>query len=348
MEDWIEVIRERLLEEEVVLPKDDWERFQEKLLRNKRQRQQKVFWLACSGIAAAVALVFVFVNRQPASDEIAPAPRIASEYNITHSPTPERIVSGKNHDKFSVSHPSIIILQDSLSISENIEESPVETVIPSVKDSSAVASTGKDFFYPFDKEEEKRPTTKKIRITSSVSGLNGSIANGSNALAPDIFGTDISSVTAASHMIPFSIGLGLSFMIRQNLAFTTGVTGSVYHSKFSGTATSVSQRAYYLGVPIRLDWITWSHGPVSTWIGAGGKVDHLVYGKRDSKKLTDNSFHWSVTGDMGIQYEVFPGIGIFFEPEVSYYFKPEYSAILTYRTENPLMFSLGAGLRFNF
>ena len=124
---------------------------------------------------------------------------------------------------------------------------------------------------------------------------------------------------------------------------------SYYRSRFTHVrGESKIQNAYYLGIPLRLDWVAWQSGPVSAWVGAGGKVDRLVYCKFGPATVKDNAFNWSATGVAGIQYELFPKVGLFLEPEVSYYFKPSDPVVQTYRTENPLMFSLGAGLRLGF
>jgi hypothetical protein len=148
----------------------------------------------------------------------------------------------------------------------------------------------------------------------------------------------------AHHYSPLSLGLDISLTLTPKIALTTGVSFSVYKSKLS----SYVQKVYYLGVPFKIDIVTWHSDHISTWIGAGGKVDRQIYGKFDTFKLKDSSFHWSITSNIGIQYVLLPQIGLYFEPELSYYFKPSSPRVLTYRTENPLMVSLGGGIRFNF
>ena len=148
----------------------------------------------------------------------------------------------------------------------------------------------------------------------------------------------------AQHYAPLSVGLDISLTLLPKIAVTTGVSVSIYKSKLSG----YSQKVYYLGIPLKVELTTWHSNYISTWIGAGAKVDRQIYGKFDAFKLKDDTFNWSITGDVGIQYELLPQIGLFVEPELSYYFKPTSPTVLTYRTENPLMFTLGGGIRFNF
>ena len=96
-----------------------------------------------------------------------------------------------------------------------------------------------------------------------------------------------------------------------------------------------------------MDYYFLQAGPLSSWVGLGGKVDRLLYGIIGTERKTDPSFHWSIAGDAGIQYELYPGIGLYLQPEISYYFKPSDTNLQTSRIDNPLMFSLGVGLRFS-
>jgi hypothetical protein len=150
-----------------------------------------------------------------------------------------------------------------------------------------------------------------------------------------------------SHLTPISLGLYLSFELNSTVSVTTGADVSLYRSRILVDKETITQNAYYLGIPLRLDWTVWQSGSVSAWIGGGGKVDCLVYGKFGADRIKDNTLNWSIIGDLGIQYDLSKNVGVFLAPEVSYYFKPENPVIQTYRTQNPLMFTVGAGLRFS-
>ena len=153
-------------------------------------------------------------------------------------------------------------------------------------------------------------------------------------------------------MIPLSFGIDFSVSIRPRLALTSGIDLSLYRSTFTGTENTggmqFGQQAYYLGIPLRLEWTLWDQGRTSAWLGAGGKADYLVYGKFGAGRFKDNTVHWSAVGDLGVQYRLHPNVGLFLQPEISYYFKPSAPGVETYRTEQPLTFSLGAGVRFAF
>ena len=65
-------------------------------------------------------------------------------------------------------------------------------------------------------------------------------------------------------------------------------------------------------------------------------------------KLQDNTFNWSAVANVGLRYDFLDNVGMYLAPELSWYFKPEDPAILTYRTDNPLMFSVNFGLAIGF
>ena len=180
-----------------------------------------------------------------------------------------------------------------------------------------------------------------LRTSSSLPGYSYII----DATTPTI-----ESIT--HHSIPFSFGFDASFPLRPQLQLTSGVELSIFLSDFSivksTTTQDYAQKAYYLGVPLRLEWIFWQQGRLSSWIGAGGKIDYLVYGKLGNARIKDNTLHYSVVGDIGLEYKLFPWGGLFIQPEISYYFKPSSPDVLTYRTEHPFYFTLGTGFRFFF
>ena len=165
-------------------------------------------------------------------------------------------------------------------------------------------------------------------------------------LFPEPINGAVFSIDGA-HSIPVSFGIDVRVGLTSKIGLTSGIDLSRYRSRFNLGQTSVTQNAYYLGIPLRLDWTMWQNGPVSVWLGGGGKVDRLVYGKFGSDRVKDNTLNWSIVGNLGIQYDLTKNVGVFLAPEVSYYFKPENPVIQTYRTENPLMFTVGAGLRFS-
>ena len=84
----------------------------------------------------------------------------------------------------------------------------------------------------------------------------------------------------------------------------------------------------------------------SLYIGAGGMVEKCVAAKFGSKSIDEPGVQWSVLGAAGAQYDLGNRVGLYFEPEVSYYFTE--TELRTSRTESPLSLTLRLGVRLSF
>ena len=133
------------------------------------------------------------------------------------------------------------------------------------------------------------------------------------------------------------------------MALTSGLELSIYNSvRTIPSLGEQRQRVHYLGIPLKADWVAWQAGRFSAWLGAGGKVDRCVRARVNDKAVQDNTLNWSVMADASLQFALTKNLGLYIQPEVSWYFKPADPVLQTYRTEHPLMFTVGAGLRIGF
>ena len=385
MEDWIDAIKDKVLAEQPELPQGDWERFEADYLAPKRKRRVLPFVLALTSAAAAVVAAVLLVNRPSVPDPVSvehtyvaeasvdvpePVEAAVAEMSIPPARAPRRMfVPRQVPDVHAVEEtPSTLaetIDEVSVPVSEPVSTSvePEPEVVPeSVKEPTQV-ERWPDVFE--DTEEETAP--RRVAFAPIVKGFQGR-ANGQ--LNSGVVGTPVYSSNptynnpisalpyqtlpeafTSQHVIPLSFGLDISVPLLPRLALTSGIDLSLYRSTFTETKTTgmqFRQRAYYLGVPLRLDWTLWDEGRVSAWLGAGGKADYLISGKFGDLRVKDNTVHFSAVGDLGVQYRLLPNVGLFLQPEVSYYFKPSAPAMETYRTAHPLTFSLGVGARFAF
>jgi hypothetical protein len=88
----------------------------------------------------------------------------------------------------------------------------------------------------------------------------------------------------------------------------------------------------------------------NVYASAGGMAEKGVYSYIDrsdkaSSKANMNGLQWSVNGSVGATYKLSRSMGLFFEPQVGYFFnngQPE-----SIRTNSPVSFGLGIGLRFS-
>ena len=75
-------------------------------------------------------------------------------------------------------------------------------------------------------------------------------------------------------------------------------------------------------------------------------MDKCIYATVGSERLHEKQVLFGVNGTMGIQVNIVPQIGLYLEPEVSYSLNE--STIETFRSNEPFLISIRAGLRFNF
>ena len=377
MEDWIDAIKDKVLADRPELPPGDWERFEADYLAPRRKRRVLPFVLALTSAAAAVFAAVMLVNRsavpEPVSVEHTYVAEASVDVPVAAQETPvEESVPAQAARKVFVPRqvPDVHEVEDAPStLTETVDEVS-EPVTPSSEPEIAPESvkepTQIERWPDVFEDVEERTAPKRVAFAPIVKGFQGK-ENGplnSGIASPPLYGSEPSGFTpglpyltrpeafSSQHVIPLSFGLDVSVSLSPRMALTSGIDLSLYRSTFTETATTggmqIRQRACYLGIPLRLDWTLWDQGRISAWLGVGGKADYLISGKFDHLRLKDNTVHCSAVGALGVQYRLHPNVGLFLQPEVSYYFKPANPALETYRTEHPLTFSLGVGARFAF
>ena len=351
MRDFSVILREKMLEAELPLPEGDWEWFETKF--RKRKRSKILAWTIFP-IAAVVASL-VIVNSSRESDE--KVIDYANNHTVDEKTEVVETLDNAKKRQFTLVAKNYPAGEKE---GENAEETVSAVILQEEEsidvDSASVTQNHIQDGYPNSvkvfPDNRKRKPRKNVSVSPFLMGLPG---RSDRFETMDLYEKWGYSNIAGSdhyfskeHLIPISAGLDFSITLTNWLSVTTGVEVTLFRSKFTTIDKAYSQRAYYLGVPLRLDWTYLRQGPVTMWIGAGGQADRLVYCKFGDNRLKDNTFHWSVIAGAGVRYELFENVGLFLQPEVSYYFKPSSPAILTYRTDNPVMITLGAGVRFEF
>lgn len=88
------------------------------------------------------------------------------------------------------------------------------------------------------------------------------------------------------------------------------------------------------------------YGALLAYAGAGGVIEKRVSAKFGSRAMDEPGVQWSVLGAAGAQYDLGGLVGLYFEPEVSYYFTE--TDLRTSRTDSPLSLTLRLGVRLSF
>ncbi|MBO5814649.1 MAG: outer membrane beta-barrel protein [Bacteroidales bacterium] len=154
------------------------------------------------------------------------------------------------------------------------------------------------------------------------------------------------------HEIPVSVGLSARVFLTDRLSINTGLNYTRYKSLrtrwFVDTHDQQKdwQYAHYIGVPVRLDYNAVNRKHFNLYFGAGLQMDKCVYATVGDERLHEKQILFGLNGAMGLQVNIVPMVGLYFEPEVSYALNK--GSIETFRSDEPFVVTVRGGLRFNF
>jgi hypothetical protein len=177
-------------------------------------------------------------------------------------------------------------------------------------------------------------------------------ANYVNPPAPETRGRGplVNNFTPASanryrHDLPVTFGVSARMDLNERLGIESGIEYTYMHSDVESVAGQLDQHLHFIGVPLRVDTRLRSWNGLDLYVGLGGKVEKCVAASLGRVKCEEMRLQWSAGAFAGLQYELGPRVHLYFQPDFSYSFTK--TDLVTYRTENPLVFSLNAGLRFD-
>ena len=153
------------------------------------------------------------------------------------------------------------------------------------------------------------------------------------------------------HEIPKSFGVSARFHITDKLSINTGLTYTRYASdrtRMYSYSDYQNDRQYvhYLGIPVRLDWMIVNRKHFNFYLGAGVQADKCIYATVGGERLHEKEVLFGLSGAIGLQFNIVPKVGLYFEPDLSYSLND--GSIQTYRSMEPFMVTVRGGLRFNF
>lgn len=382
MEDWIDIIRQRLQEAETPLPPGDWEAFEASVPPARRPRVLP--WVISALAAAAVAAVLLIPRQKEESvleQPLASVERVEPDAPVTIAealPSDSPVRPSAPPSKPVVRKPTAVpAAPTQVSAEEPVPQNPVSEqepdAIEEVLDEPAAEPTVSQETQSVEETEWKdvfaseQPSGAKpghrIAISPHIGStgsrsrsfdynpiyVSGSWAHTGGAYSisdPSFLSLETFPIR---HFLPLSFGLEISYFPSSRMALTSGLDLSIYNSvRTVRTLGEMRQRVHYLGIPFKAEWVAWQAGRFSTWLGAGVKVDRCIRARIGDQSVQDNTFHWSVMADASLQYALTEHLGLYVQPEVSWYFKPTHPVLQTYRTEHPFMFTVGAGLRIGF
>ncbi len=155
-----------------------------------------------------------------------------------------------------------------------------------------------------------------------------------------------------NHEIPVSFGVSARVHLTDRLSINTGLNYTRYKSLRTRTFLATYdhkkdwQYAHYIGVPVRLDYNAVNRKHFNLYFGAGLQMDKCVYATVGDERLHEKQILFGLNGAMGLQVNIVPMVGLYFEPELSYSLNK--GSIETFRSDEPFVVTVRGGLRFNF
>ena len=158
-------------------------------------------------------------------------------------------------------------------------------------------------------------------------------------------GSITSAVNRYRHDLPVSLGLTARLELTPRVGVESGIEYTYLHSTVDSEAGPLDQRLHFVGIPVRLDTRLWTRNGLDLYAGVGAKAEKCIAASMGTVDCEEPRLQWSAGAFAGVQYRIGARAHLYFQPEFSYSFTK--TDLVTYRTENPIVFTLNAGLRFD-
>jgi len=163
-------------------------------------------------------------------------------------------------------------------------------------------------------------------------------------IGANMFFSESASATYHHHL-PLSVGLQLRLDLLPWLGVESGAEYTYLHSTQESAAGTLDQRLHFVGIPLRVDFRIWQLGSFDLYAGFGAKLEKCVSASLGRVACEEPRLQFSAEAFGGIQFQLWGRAHLYLQPSLSWYLTQ--TDLITYRTENPLGFSLNAGLRFD-
>ena len=188
--------------------------------------------------------------------------------------------------------------------------------------------------------------------------------NGSPLPSTDYSTNSTVSDTITHHHMPLILSLSLHYRLDSHWQAGTGLqyTRLITEQHIGNTYASLlhKQKVSYLGIPLSFSY----HYPLSNRLSVSATASatlhlplhstvsshYVLSGNTSTESSTERlnpGTQLSVGMGVGAEYRLWPNVALFVEPTLHHYFGSS-GGVETWNTAHPLVFSLPAGLRFNW
>ena len=183
-------------------------------------------------------------------------------------------------------------------------------------------------------------------LNTSVTNDASSVIGNGNSLAP--LRSSGYGESSFRHHQPLSFGIAVRKEFAHGLSLESGVN---YTLLAFGREDAVhlgrrgAKTPFHRGSP-PLQLAVPRARPLLVIYGCGRHGREMRFGRLGSETVDEPGVQWSALAAVGAQYRVGGMVGLYFEPEGSYYFTE--TGLRTSRTDSPLTLTLRLGVRLSF
>ena len=309
--------------------------------------------------------------------------KVSVPVDVVRKPVDDVLIAENNTEEITTENIEEVfdVIRDTTSLKDKLLADASTANKKNPKEEDYTQSTGSFGFDDFPDEEQRR-TRRPMSIGLSGSTSDSPIFKVYDAFEPPVAGESQPPYTddvttpkdtlgtgepqpamammraktgysdSYQHEIPVSVGLSARVFLTDRLSINTGLNYTRYKSLrtrwFAATYDQQKdwQYAHYIGVPVRLDYNAVNRKHFNLYFGAGLQMDKCVYATVGDERLHEKQILFGLNGAMGLQVNIVPMVGLYFEPEVSYALNK--GAIETFRSDEPFVVTVRGGLRFNF
>lgn len=193
---------------------------------------------------------------------------------------------------------------------------------------------------------------------SSASVMNSSIRASQSGIGSNNGNEVVEQISDTKYSLPLNLGVQVQFPVGDNLALGVGVNYTMISSRYDCLINkkkhSIKQSLHYVGIPVNIYGIVVERNNFSFYVNAGATAEKGIravytlesYTGKERMSNPIDGIQFSVNAGLGVEYKFSNPAGIYFEPNMVYFFNSNVPRSI--RTDQPLQVKGELGVRFHF
>lgn len=361
-------IKEKLYDLQVPVDSGVWDGISGSLRRRKRAR---LFYWASSVAAVIIAALFIFVPSLEEDEFLVAVAQVENDTDEQIQRSAE-VVEYRTNKVANVPGASVVAVLEvenpvqERTADDNENENENMNVVSAKEEKSDDAGNlyTDEFEQYIAQAEVKKGRKYTVALSSGVipgstASVSGSIIKASSAGAGSLTQSHmIEQVSDTRYSLPLNLGIQLQFALKPNMALGVGVNYTMLRSSYdcliNKKSFNIKQTLHYIGIPVNVYGLVVDKNNFSFYVNAGGTLEkgiramyHLKsYDTSEHSSASIDGVQFSINGGLGVEYRLNNTLGLYFEPNIVYYFNSDIPRSI--RTDQPLQVKAELGFRFRF